>query len=285
MISILCFIIAQVVASTYNIAITYTCDTPEDEANPNKPCRKWTQAGTVEQDTACFPGEALVWTGAGVKKMADLQIGDYVLGHNEATGEDELTEVRAWLHRFPNTTRTYATMSTEKGSVSVSDHHNVAVVTDAGAIDYVFAKDVLAGGMLKTPSGTQTVISRVSKEEKQGLFAPLTQLNNFYVGQTMNAFFLAHSFAHIANPRRYEQALSMVMTTCELFSSDLHKVDHHEDYVHPVAKKLSTFFPFLLTKAPVTLHKRRLRYSNNNDNKQEHEIMIILASMANSAVF
>lgn len=273
-------ILAQ--ASTFNVDIKYTCLEPKD---PTLPCRSWSQIGAVEQETSCYPGEALVWTGAGVKAMKDLQVGDFVLGHNAASGKDELTQVRAWLHRFTNSTKDYLTYSTDHGSISVSDYHNVAKMTGKKEIKYVFAKDMAVGTILKTPTGTQEIREAVGKTKKMGMYAPLTGLNNFYVGQTMDAFFLSHSFAHIANPTSYEFPVHLAMSAGEYLFSNLHEItnDDSEEYVHPVAKTLSRVFPFMLSQKPSTMQvntKRQLQFTttSNQQNALNAQILMQLNS-------
>eukprot|EP00747_Dinoflagellata_sp_TGD_P164971 gnl/TRDRNA2_/TRDRNA2_185663_c0_seq1.p1 gnl/TRDRNA2_/TRDRNA2_185663_c0~~gnl/TRDRNA2_/TRDRNA2_185663_c0_seq1.p1 ORF type:complete len:530 (-),score=57.12 gnl/TRDRNA2_/TRDRNA2_185663_c0_seq1:144-1733(-) len=182
-------------------------------------------------ESACFPGNAKVMSRSGPKEMAQLVLGDEILGFNFVTGKPEFTEVRAWLHRAENAEATFAKVHTDAGDIVVSNGHNMAV----GRPDiFDFASNIVVGNALVTPNGT-ALVSRLSQENGKGLYAPWTLTRSFYVSTT-GGFFLAHSLANLN--ARFGRPLALLFNILEFMVPSIHdlKGGPEMDYLHPVAR-------------------------------------------------
>lgn len=240
----------------------------------------------MEQETSCFPGDSVVLSEHGLKRMDQLEIGDMILGHDASTGKDVFTPVRSWLHRFPSIDYSYIKLHTNKGDIEVARFHNIAVAEGNTVKDYIYADEVKIGSHLWTREGPQEVLSKTQNVENKGVFAPLTVISNFYVGTNgSSTLFLSHSFAHVRYPNSMSPVLHGLMSACELFDKGLHEVDDKEEYVHPVARRLQAFFPFLLDKPPAKFQVQAT--SRNNNSKKKRDIITFISSImtANPLLF
>lgn len=182
-------------------------------------CTRWEQNGTVqEQLGSCFPGKARVMTPRGLVSMNALKKGDFVLGWVD--GREEFTRVTSWFHHDPNVQAEYLKLSLTNGFLEVSDKHNIAMDN----FEYKFADEVAGGKLFYAGS-----VSSIETVSSVGKFAPKTEANNYFVfvegSQTDKV--LAHCFAHIRNPVRYEPIVEFIESTWNLFS------DGSEELIHP----------------------------------------------------
>merc|ERR1712228_494152 len=169
--------------------------------------------------------------------MSDVSLGDELLGFNHATGQTEFSAVRAWLHRDLDAEVLMTNIRTDVGNLVATPMHSLA----SGKGDaYTFARDFLTGDTLITPGGS-AVVRDISLTHGQGLYAPLTMTSNYFVGDgTPESSFLAHNFAHLATPQRYDSAIHGLLSVVELFKPSIHAVGHSErSYVHPVMRVLA----------------------------------------------
>lgn len=227
---------------TYQVKMSYQCVAPP--VPPNTMCMQWEQIGGVETPSTCFPGSATVSTHNGPKSMAELQIGDEILGLDERTGKQEFTRVRAWLHRDVKASSKMVAMTGIQGTLTASPHHLMANMA-SGSRNYDFANK-LQGSMLSTDDHKTMEVQRIAPTVGHGLYAPLTATSNFYVsGPQLTTSVLASSFAEVRHPERYSYALQRIMDIAEFFNSSIHEV-HSESYLHPVARVLMKMFPFII---------------------------------------
>lgn len=220
---------------THDIKMTYKCTTLIN-THQGLTCGEWLQSGGV-QTPSCFPAQATVLTKSGTKAMADLTKGEEILGFDHASGRPVFTAVRAWLHRVPSAQVNMASVVSDAGTLVVSTRHSLAV---QGGEAYKFAGDLKPGqDTLVTQDGASISIQKVSDTLADGLYAPLTGTSNFFVGGPgERPAVLAHSFAQLQQPRRYEAAFHHFLSIAEFFRPSISDIDDtfNEPYVHPVAR-------------------------------------------------
>jgi len=227
---------------SFTINVNYVCTTMTPSG-----CTAWSQQGTVTEGTQCFPGDSYVLTKAGMKRLDALQMGDMILGYEAATGMDTYSPVRAWLHRILDTPFEFAKLRTQTGELEVSRMHNVATMTQAGAMDFQFAQEIATGSLLKSREGPTELLA-IDGTIKQGLFAPLTELSNFYIAaNSSSTMFLVHSFAHLRYPTFWDPIFSAIMSVAEYWNPRVHEIDS-DNYIHPVARFLQDTFTFAVDK-------------------------------------
>lgn len=74
-------IFCQSQSVNYTIELNITCLQPTVSG-----CSKWQSTGVLQPQTvACFPGETVILTTNGRKRMEDLQVGDEVYAFNPKT--------------------------------------------------------------------------------------------------------------------------------------------------------------------------------------------------------
>lgn len=224
---------------TYEVKMSYKCVTPPTA--PNTMCMEWEQIGGVKTPTTCFPGEATVTTRTGTKAMADLKIGDEILGMEHATGKQVFSRVRAWIHRNENAETLMSAVKGDQGTLVASPRHSVAT----SKMSYEFASELQEGSTLLASNGVM-IVNSVSDTKARGLYAPLTATSNFFVGgPEMKTTVLAHSFAELRYPRRYEGLIQYLLSVTEFFSPSVHEITDG-DYIHPVFVVLMKIFPWLM---------------------------------------
>lgn len=199
-------------------------------------CGEWFQSGGVKVPS-CFPKEATVMTRSGTKAIAELSKGEEILGFDHSTGRPVFTAVRAWLHHDPNPEVMMAEIETDKGTLVASNKHLLAV---QGGEDYEFAGDLKVGSdTLLTKDGTNAMVKKVSAVSAHGLYAPLTYTSNFFVGGKDEVpGVLAHSFAQVQRPRRYEALFHRFLDVAEFLWPSVNDLNapSEEAYIHPVAR-------------------------------------------------
>jgi hypothetical protein len=220
---------------TYDIKMNYRCVTLAN-FTVGLGCSEWEQEGGV-QTPSCFPGEATVTTKNGPKTMAALKKGEEILGFDRASGRAVFSPVRAWLHRDPTEEVNMVAVKSGAGILVASNRHSLAVKSGNA---YKFAAELEAGhDTLLTANGTDTLVEKVYEVYAKGLFAPLTETSNFFVGgHDGTPGILAHSFAQLQEPQRYEAAFHGSLSVAEFFWSSINEVNHGSDepYVHPIAR-------------------------------------------------
>jgi hypothetical protein len=264
--TLLSALIGAVNGNTYSLNVNYICT---DDISIDGICGSWHQTGTFQLETSCFPGDSVVITENGLKRMDAVQVGDMILGFDESTGKDVYTEMRAWLHRFPQMKHDYIKLNTEKGSLEVAREHHVAVLSKKDSpLEYRYGSEVTPGEYLWSRGGPVEVLTVTPALPNKGLYAPFTRLSNFYVGMNTSATFLAHSFAHVSYPTVLAPVVHGIMSVTELFSSNLHEVDHPTEYVHPVARRLQATFPSFLER-PHKFEAQAVSGGSGNNNKDD----------------
>eukprot|EP00747_Dinoflagellata_sp_TGD_P144458 gnl/TRDRNA2_/TRDRNA2_176496_c0_seq1.p1 gnl/TRDRNA2_/TRDRNA2_176496_c0~~gnl/TRDRNA2_/TRDRNA2_176496_c0_seq1.p1 ORF type:complete len:977 (-),score=67.06 gnl/TRDRNA2_/TRDRNA2_176496_c0_seq1:70-3000(-) len=201
----------------------------DSEGDPVDPSMNAMASGLGGGGAMCFPGNAKVILPTGPKDMAQLRLGDEVLGYNSLTKQTEFSKVRAWLHRATDVESTFVKLQTSAGDIVTSPGHNMAV----GSPDkYVFAHDIIPGSALVTPSG-DAIVTNSSWQVGQGVYAPWTSTTSLYVGMG-DGFFLAHSLANVHH--RFDIALNVLFDILEFIMPSIHDLDEDsEAYLHPVA--------------------------------------------------
>jgi len=260
-------IIATVLSGcqTYQVKMSYQCITPP--VAPNTMCMQWEQIGGVETPSTCFPGRATVTTRNGPKSMAELKIGDEILGLDESTLKEEFTRVRAWLHRDVEASSEMVAMTGFEGTLTASPHHlmgsaafpvhlmGISWAPSVITVNYNFVSELpglfvseLPGSKLLTHDHQGMQVISLSPTVGHGLYAPLTATSNFFVGSPeLNTSVLASSFAEVRHPERYAYALQRIMDVAEYFDPSIHEV-HSSSYLHPVARVLMTMFPGIIER-------------------------------------
>lgn len=233
---------------TYEVKMSYKCVTPP--VAPNTMCMEWEQIGGVKTPTQCFPGEATVTTRGGQKTMADLKIGDEILGINYDTGKPTFSPVRAWIHRDVNAVTPMSAVSFESGTLVASPRHSLATVGSEG-LTYEFASELQRGSTLMASDGAKMVVNNVAETTASGLYAPLTASSNYFVsGPNMKTNVLAHNFAELRHPRRYDGIVQRLISVVEVFAPHINSIFKDEDYIHPVFVVLMKLFPWVVESPP-----------------------------------
>lgn len=232
---------------TYEVKMTYKCVSPP--TGTNSMCMEWEQAGGVKTPTTCFPGEATVITRTGTKPMADLKIGDEILGMEHSTGKQVFSPVRAWIHRNVNAETTMTSVKGDRGTLVASPRHSVATgIAAAGKFKYEFASELQEGSALLAQDGASMTVTGVSETKERGLYAPLTSTSNFFVGgPRLKTSVLAHNFAELRYPRLYDGIVQRLVSAAEVVVPSINDVtDKDGDYIHPVFVVLMKLFPWLI---------------------------------------
>jgi hypothetical protein len=190
--------------------------------------------------------------------MSKLSLGDEILGFDHGSGRSVFSPLRAWLHRVPEEEMLMTKIEADDVSFVASSKHLMAV---KGGAEYEFAgylkphQDVLMMG-----NGSGTTVRKVTDAIGRGLYAPLTGTSNFYVeGDGGHHRVLAHSFAHVRNPRKYETIFHKLLDVGEFIWPSLSHVDDTslEAYIHPLADLWMKFLGVSIVQEP--LIRRRLR--------------------------
>jgi Hint module len=130
----------------------------------------------VPPTPSCFAGSNMVETkDHGLIRMADLQIGDYVV-----SGNGQYTQVYGFGHYDPNHYETFVQIELNESSRSelmyISPKHLVLVTRDNHQMDWIRAMDVVIGDVLS--GGTVTALYH---KLQQGVYNPLTQSGDIVV--------------------------------------------------------------------------------------------------------
>eukprot|EP00747_Dinoflagellata_sp_TGD_P152278 gnl/TRDRNA2_/TRDRNA2_177285_c7_seq20.p1 gnl/TRDRNA2_/TRDRNA2_177285_c7~~gnl/TRDRNA2_/TRDRNA2_177285_c7_seq20.p1 ORF type:complete len:224 (-),score=39.75 gnl/TRDRNA2_/TRDRNA2_177285_c7_seq20:406-1044(-) len=207
--------------------------------------------------------------------MAEVRIGDELLGFNQATGKPEFTQMYAWLHREPDKEAMFIQLHTSTGGIVMSPGHNVAV----GSPDNnVFARDASVGNSLLTPNGIALVTSR-SNVTGMGIYAPWTATANLYVGMGEEVF-LAHALANV--PSRFENLLNPMFSILKLVVPSVHDLDQdsHSSYMHPV---VVLFWSIVGVKYSDSFAIKDGKLAQSGEKDRVHPMGSLVALLANTA--
>jgi hypothetical protein len=215
------------------------------EWKTNSSCAKWTHTGKIEEDlgsSSCFHEDTFVMTPYETTQMKFLQQGDKILGLNDKH-EPEYTTVRLWLHRETNSVESYKTIVTSNGSLTSSLTHNIAVRDIfTNEISYKHMDDIHRFDTIVGLDDKINLDHTVKNEyyiEKIGMYAPFTELSNYFVSDDGEMFYLAHSFAYIKNPATYEKTVHNIFDIFEFVDPSINKFDVNSNgnvYINPIAK-------------------------------------------------
>jgi hypothetical protein len=255
--------------NSYDYSMTSTCTTQDGDG-----CMEWTHRGTIKEkiSSSCFPENTYVITSNGIVQMKDLSIGNNLLGYNTNTDTTEFSEMPTWFHYDRISKIPYMTVSTNDGSITSSGSHNIAFINDNE--DDIFYKytssisdsDSLIGftfdkNNLEYQSVGEHNVIKIEEIEQVGMYAPYTRLHNYFVSDDGKNFYLAHLFAHITNPTRYEYVVSAIFNPLSRF----YTVDEIQDvYFNPIAKSLYNIMS--LYEYPITSLSELRRRLNDDDN-------------------
>jgi len=271
-------------ATKHEISLNIRCV----QTNAHGFCIEWTQSGSIEESTACFPPTALVQTPDGHKTIGELAIGDKVLAMGK-DGRVTFSPLRAWLHRDPTSDVTYLAFKTAAGTLRTTPSHNVFVATEDGG-EYVLAKHVEVGDRLRTANGVAEV-DNIVKVVEHGAFAPLTYESNLFVGDEADALLLAHSYAVVSSPALWQPFFDTLLRAAEMAFTNVHEVtDPDLPYLHPLAK---AFAP--LIGIPVEpkveekfdgygLARRRLNDNQQQQQRERERTTLYIQAMVISSV-
>mmetsp|Transcript_18085 Transcript_18085/g.32800 ORF Transcript_18085/g.32800 Transcript_18085/m.32800 type:complete len:433 (+) Transcript_18085:63-1361(+) len=302
----LALVLAGCEGQRHLVSVTYTC---LDFNGITGVCARWHQRAEIvmeqsgndeDEGGGCFPADAIVLGRNGPMRISDLGLGDEVLGYDAAEGKPVYTEVRTWLHRHPTADTPMLELTTEAGnSFIASPGHMIALENEQKGSRFVRARDLSPGDALITGGGRSDAVVSVKEVQGRGLYAPLTHTSNLFIGgaellsgnmtepDAHHRTVLAHSFAHVSEPQRYEWAWHLLLSAVEHIkpswgqASSLNDVD---GYVHPVARLLMR----LLGIAPIEniaiesevdgVTGRRLAggsSSSNNDQAEKRKELLI----------
>lgn len=224
----------------YEVEGTWECEA----RNTDGRCESWVlKNGKIDAASRCFPGDVLVmahsdleWlhltfrlhmaayvgfgtfrnvtTSPALKRMRDVETGDYILAPKYSRGSvmPSTTRVIGWFHRDPTAYASYLSLcsahtahrsappepqtspSSKKICLTVSPEHHVYTRENA----FETANETAAHAhTLRTLYGWHE-LQTVKRELRQGMFAPITQNQRYYVGDPKSPghFYAVHSYAH-----------------------------------------------------------------------------------------
>jgi len=202
-----------------------------------------------ESRGVCFPADAVVIGERGPTRMADVQIGDFLLGMSSG-GKIEYTEVRAWLHRDVDAASNMTVIETTHGRVVASGKHSIAV-DSAGRVTYAYADDIDEGHKLFAQNGSAARVLGKGVQATTGFYSPLTYTANFFVGSSAESAILAHGFAHNPAPVFSAYVVHYLMNIAEFFSSSVHEIGEKQQrkYLHPVLRAVLAVCPIVSVDA------------------------------------
>ncbi|CAK0882594.1 unnamed protein product [Prorocentrum cordatum] len=173
-----------------------------------------TSSGHAPHRGSCFPADAVVIGAAGPKRMADVRVGDSLLGV-DAAGKIGFSEVRAWLHRDVDAHSNMTVVETSIGKVVASAKHSIATGT-VGRVEYAYADELEMGHELIAMNGSAVRVVSTGVQAAAGFYSPLTYSSNFFVGSSADSVVLAHGFAHNPAPVFSAHVVHALMNIAEV---------------------------------------------------------------------
>lgn len=199
-------LLSQTLAIDFMFSNNLTCVSQD-----SKQCLMWRSISRFYQPAAaCFPEDTQVVTKHGYKAMKDLQVGEYILGHDADSNRTMYSRVDAWLHRQRLTDFEYLKVKTESTQFYSSWRHNIAI-RKGDAYSYVFCNELMNKTLVGVSESDKLRVTGYEEVKKKGVYAPYTNLGNYYIvgeatdqlRKNQKSLILVHSFAEIAKPTWY----------------------------------------------------------------------------------
>lgn len=192
-------------------------------------CNNWEISSSITP--SCFPADALVTVmhKSGAVRMADLEIGDKILGFDHTLNALRYSPFTNWIHFEKTKMYDFIEIETVTGSIVVSPYHNIAYVSSDGTIVYDYAKNhqsytALFNDNIGSRYDTGSRIIGTRFVQKKGIYSPLTLSRTFFVSSSTKndvsstSSFLVHSFAHVSNPQMIELSFNPLYAMLNWFS-------------------------------------------------------------------
>lgn len=180
----------------------------------------------------CFPSNSIIQTPKGNKYMSDLQIGDYILGHQN--GKDTYVKIKGWLHKVDNQECEMLEITTDNNNkLKMSEKHILPRNTKD---NYIFAEELKVGDTLFLNDNKKTKVKSIKLYKTNGFYAPYCSEGLIYVDGV-----LVHIFAEIKNPDKYLPMYNNLFN----FYENTFETKITDNYIHPVARMSSVLLPFL----------------------------------------
>ena len=174
-------------------------------------CDKWDSNTQIRLDLdfyyyMCFPEGTMVQTEDGQKPIDQIQIGDRILAYNPQTGKPEFSEVLSWLHRDTESQVDFTEITTADDlRYTASSGHHIGF-NDEGKVGFKYADEFKRGDELivlsKRPNAQ--VVAELAEVTAKGMYAPYTELSNFYIYPAMGGedspMILVHCLSQIDEP-------------------------------------------------------------------------------------
>jgi hypothetical protein len=125
----------------------------------------------------CFAAGTPVWTRTGLRPIESLEIGDFVLAQDTATGELKFKPVLGRTVRKPTVCRK---LSIGKDSIIAVDGHPFWVV----GTGWRMVKELESGATLHTINGPTTLASREDAESVETFNLIVADFNTYFVGES-----------------------------------------------------------------------------------------------------
>jgi hypothetical protein len=193
---------------------------------------------TDDSTYGCFNENTFIMTRTGINQMKNLKQGDDILGLT-TQNKPEFSKVKLWFHRDTSTISMHKTVKTNDGTLTSSFTHNIATINDAQDIIYKHIDNIKHNELLIGLNDSFIYSSKVIdgyNSKKQGMYAPFTELGNYFVSDDGNAFYLAHSFACITDPLKYENIIHNIFSAFEYINPFINDLDDDNIYINPIAK-------------------------------------------------
>jgi len=191
-----------------------------------------TFTGLYLETSVCFPSNSIIQTPKGNKYMSDLQIGDYILGHQN--GKDTYVKIKGWLHKVDNQECEMLEITTDNNNkLKMSEKHILPRNTKD---NYIFAEELKVGDTLFLNDNKKTKVKSIKLYKTNGFYAPYCSEGLIYVDGV-----LVHIFAEIKNPDKYLPMYNNLFN----FYENTFETKITDNYIHPVARMSSVLLPFL----------------------------------------
>lgn len=161
-----------ILVSASRVNIPFRVDLQTNCIQRDSTCTQWVTSGTIVERDTCFPGNALVTMADGVTttRMDKLQIGDALLGANNAT-----VTVLDWLHRSPDAVSMHSNLITEDGITFTATAEHYVFTRERGMVSTgsVRVGETLLIHKGKNDTEHESRIAYTPKRPMHGLFNPL----------------------------------------------------------------------------------------------------------------